>query len=394
MKVVFSNEFLEEVKSKNDIIDIASDYFDLKKSGDIYRAKCKHKGGDKTPSLTFYPSTQSFYCYSCGAGKRGNSTEGSDIISFIQWVENLDWQEAVILLAEKAGVEVPKANLTSADKKKATLYNKALAKNREYWANLYKPEYDQIKEWFHKRHITDEMIAKWRLGVFTVSEKDTQGCPVYSIIDEQGRTVAFSRRVDTKDSKYVNDRNDDIFKKSTILYGLNFIKRQVRQLDYIILVEGYNDAIMLQSYGVPAAAIMCTSVSEEQRKLIKKYTNKIILFLDGDSPGIESTISNIKELKKDGFEVDVMNIVGFDPDEVAIKHKEKTHSFILTNKKLAFQFLINNVLDKYFDKIMRLKKETIDELEEILNYIEDENERTLYKNQLIKVISLEDKQES
>jgi DNA primase len=105
LKLTFPDEFIKQVKDGNDIIEVASDYFTLTKSGDLYKTRCKHRGGDKTPSLTFFVKTQSFYCFGCHAGKRDGKTEGSDVISFIQWMENIDWQEAVMLLAKRIGMK-------------------------------------------------------------------------------------------------------------------------------------------------------------------------------------------------------------------------------------------------------------------------------------------------
>jgi DNA primase len=209
-------------------------------------------------------------------------------------------------------------------------------------------------------------------------------------MDEYGRTVGFSYRVDNSQGKYINSKTNDIFKKGSILYGLNYAKKEIRQHDFAVLVEGFNDAIALQKFGVPAVAVMGTAVTSEQMALLKKYTSNIILFLDGDTAGIESTVNNIKLLKAEGFEVDVLNIKGFYPDDVAYKHTENTLKFILENKKLAFQFLINNVLDNYFDSMIRLKKETMKNLNDILNYIDNEEERKLYYNQLVRVVSLYD----
>ena len=391
MKLIFSEDFINKVKEANDIIDVASEYFDLKQYGDVYKTRCKHRGGDKTPSLTFFPKTQSFYCFGCHAGRRDGNTNGSDVISFVQWVEEIEWQDAVIMLADRQGLEIPKAELSNEDKQKKALFDAVLNENRVYWSNLISEKGKEVKEWFYSRGINDADIAKWRLGACCpTSSQEGAMIPVYTIIDEYNRSVSFSKRFNSDDAKYKNGPTTPIFKKGSIIYGLNFIKKEIRRNNYIVIVEGYNDAIILQKYGVPAGAIMSSLITETQAELIKKYTNNVILFLDGDPAGIDGTISNIKLLKSKGIEVEVINILGFDPDELGLKLKEKTLGFILANKKLAFQFLINNVLDKYFDKMMKLKKETINQLEEILEYIEDDTEKKLYKDLLVNIISLEE----
>lgn len=382
MKLDFSKEFIEEVKAANDIIEVASEYFKLQKSGDNYVAHCKHTGGDKTPSLTFFPETQSFYCFGCHAGGRNDKTNGSDVIAFIEWVENIPWQDAVIYLAKRKGIPLPATTLSKEERAKQQLYDKILEENRKYWVQLQQD--DTVRNWFYNRGITDDDIAKWRLG-------SDNGVPVYAIIDEFGRTVGFSRRIDNGRQKYVNDPTSPIFKKGDILYGLNFVKRQIRQLKCIVIVEGYNDAILLQKYGVPACSIMGTSLTDGQIRLIKKYTNNVALFLDGDDAGVQSTIEHIKALKREQIEVEVINVNGFDPDDIALKHKDKTLSFIVSNKRLAFEFLLNRVIDKYFDNMIRLKKDILQQVEEILEYIEDDEERMMYKAQVFRLICMDDR---
>lgn len=382
MKLDFSKEFIEEVKAANDIIEVASEYFKLQESGDNYIAHCKHTGGDKTPSLTFFPETQSFYCFGCHAGGRNDKTNGSDVIAFIEWVENIPWQDAVIYLARRKGIPLPAATLSKEEHAKQQLYDKILEENRKYWVQLQQD--DTVRNWFYNRGIVDDDIAKWRLG-------SDNGVPVYAIIDEFGRTVGFSRRTDNGKQKYVNDPTSPIFKKGDILYGLNFVKRQIRQLKCIVIVEGYNDAILLQKYGVPACSIMGTSLTDGQIRLIKKYTNNVVLFLDGDDAGIQSTIEHIKALKREQIEVEVINVNGFDPDDIALKYKDKTLSFIVSNKRLAFEFLLNRAIDKYFDNMIRLKKDILRQAEEILECIENDEERMMYKAQVFRLICMDDR---
>lgn len=378
MRLDFPPELVELVKSSNDIIEMANEYFVLEQAGNLYRTHCKHEGGDKTPSLTFFADTQTFYCFACGAGERGTKTSGSDIIAFIQWVENIGWQDAVIYLADRCGIKIPQAKLSKEERAKQKLYEKAMTDNRTYWGKLQLNNPD-VLAWFHSKGFTTDDIAKWRLGV-------DQGVPTYAIIDDYGRTVAFSRRLNTKDSKYKNDCNSDIFKKGNILYGLHNIKKLARQLGFIVIVEGFNDVIMLQRYGIPAVAIMGTSLTDRQILLLKKYTRNVILFLDGDQPGVESTLEHIKTLDKEGFAVEVVNISGDDPDDFALQHKEETLLWINLKKKLGFGFMISVVLDKYLDSVMRLKTGAIKDIESILEHVYHGEEREAYADMAYRII--------
>lgn len=381
--VIFTDEFLDKVKKDNDIIDVASEYFDLQKCGDLYKAHCKHKGGDKSPSLTFFPDTQSFYCFSCNAGKRSGETNGSDLISFVQWMENIEWQDAVRLLANRAGIPIEQEKLNEGDLIKLKSYEVLLNQNRRYWSALMDDESNKaIREWFYTRGIDDQDIARWRLGAAKVNGK---AVPTYAIIDEFNRTVGFSKRVDGK-SKYINDKNSEIFKKGNILYGLNFIKKEIRKLDYILIVEGYNDAIMCQKYGAPAVALMGTALTAQQIELVKKYTDNVVLFLDGDEPGILNTLNYIKDLTSQGFCVEVLNFYGYDPDDIVSKYKRNFLSVIQEKKKPGIQFIADDVISNYVKETIRLKRDTIKAIDSVLEFIEDPVEKDLQKNVFYEMI--------
>jgi DNA primase len=190
MKTI-NQSVISRIKEEVDMIDLASEYYELIPSGDLFKAKCKH--GEDTPSLIFYPETQSFYCYGCHAGSKG-----SDVISFIQWMEDLSWQDAIIFLADKINIPI-----IEEEDENQELYNKKLELNRKYWMAL--KDDPNTLEWFYKKGLSDKDIERWRLG-------SSFGKPVYSIMDSPGRTVGFSYRNDNN-PKYINDKNDEIFKK-------------------------------------------------------------------------------------------------------------------------------------------------------------------------------------
>jgi DNA primase len=370
MKLNFSKEFIGEVRSKNDIIDVASDYFNLEKSGPLYRTRCKHKGGDKLPSLFFFPDTQTFYCFGCHAGKRNEITSGSDVISFIQWMENISWQDSVMCLANRAGIKIPDAELTKEERDKQKLYDELTNANLKYWKRLHE---HKVHGWFTSKGMDETDIRRWRLGV-------DQDVPTYAIMDEYGRTVGFSRRMGTEGSKYMHDKTTPVFKRGNILYGLNFVKKEIRKFGYVILVEGFNDAILLQKYGLPAVAIMGTSISEGQIILLKKYTNKVILFLDGDTPGEEASKSCAKELYSQELNVDIIIFAGQDPDDIANRYKEGTRDIVEGNAVDACQYIINKEIASYLNSLLLLKKKTMGNIENVIEFYGDSINKELYNS--------------
>lgn len=386
-RVVFTKDFLEQVRQENDIVEVASEYFTLEEKGGNYVAHCTHAGGDKTPSLTFYVETQTFYCFACHIGsKRNPNSTGPDIISFLQWVENIPFQEAVIMLAQRANLEIPTVNDPEFEEKKR-LYESVLKTNRQYWSNLYEKSCENVHEYLLSRNITEEDMSRWRLGATFSGRRDLVAKPVYAIMDEQGRTCGFSYRTD-HDSKYMNSKNSPIFSKRNILYGLNFIKKEIREHNYIVLVEGFHDTIQLQKYGVPAAGLMSTAITKEHLDILRRYTKNVILFMDGDEPGMENTLQNIDLLQENGFMVEVVSILRFDPDEIAIKYKEDIMDFIYENKCLPEQFKLNRLYAKYFNQVSKFQKEMLDEAHEILTTIKSPTDRKIYEIQIENLFKL------
>lgn len=388
--VNFDEAFIDKIKNSTNIIDIAREYFELEKVSNLYRTKCKHNGGDNTPSLTFYPKTNSFYCFSCHAGNKNKNpeTSGSDIISFIQWMEGLEWQESVIYLANKIGLPIPKTKLTEEDQVKLKLYENALERNREYWMNLEKSQ--DIKHYYYGRGFDDVDINKFRLGAYLSHEGTYK--PAYAIMDEQGRTVGFSIRMDNG-SKYVNSKTSDIFKKKELLYGFNFVKKEIRQQNIVVVVEGQNDSILCQKFGVPAVATMGTALTEEQIKLIGKYTKNVIIFFDGDKAGITNSIHNARILRNHGFSVDIINVEGFDPDDVAKIQREKLMQYIISNKMMAIHFAVNREISKFMSTVSELKIEAWRNICGIIDNEPDPIERKFHRDMALKVMDAISKKE-
>ncbi|MDK2600560.1 CHC2 zinc finger domain-containing protein [Bacillus stercoris] len=192
------DDFLQQLREIS-IEEVASEYFPLKQMGAIYQTKCIHSN-DNDPSLTFFPQTNTFYCFGCGAGKRPK-TEGSDTISFVMWIDNCSFYEAVQKLANLKGLTIPKAELSPEEKEKQKLLDRILDANRKYWEWLQKEE--RALNYLYNRGIDNDLIAKWRIGYIPESQNNHfhRGKVVFSLMNDWGQTVGFSHRDMTKEFK-------------------------------------------------------------------------------------------------------------------------------------------------------------------------------------------------
>lgn len=393
------DEFIQQLKQQVDIIEVASDYFDLKQTGGIYQAKCIHEG-DNSPSLTFFEDTQSFHCFGCGAGSKNSKakTEGSDVISFVMWLDNCSFQEAVAKLANQKGLKVPSQNMSEDDKKKQKMLQQAVEDNRKYWTSLQAQP--QMKQYLADRGIDEEEINKWRIGY--VDRTDTTrvaGRIAFAIMNDWGQTVGFSYRnmedhfpsAEHPDTgpKYINSLKSLIFDKGSLLYGLNFVKRMIREKDYVVLAEGFGDTILGQKYGCPFVSIMGTSLTADHIKMLGRYTKNIYVWLDGDAGGVGAVLRHMDPLRKEGFIVKVIYTPGADPDDICVQYKDQLEQFIMDNALLAGQFEIDLLMSKFRSDMTELKLRAIHQVRATLSRIESVLERQVYCNQIAHELSVE-----
>ncbi len=340
--MLFSEEKISEIIEKNDIVDVISEYMTLKRSGSNYGALCPFHS-EKTPSFSVSSTKQIFNCFGCGVG--GN------VITFIQRIERINFVEAVKLLAERAGVQLeedrdPK-QLEKAKLQKA-LYKVNTEAARFFYKNL--SYNNKALEYLKRRGLNDAIIKKFGLGFAPdkwhelmdfmkrkgvgsellykagLITKSREGDRYYDkfrnrimfpIIDLKGNVIAFGGRVtDDSKPKYLNSPDTPVFNKGYNIYGLNFVKK-VQNLENIIVVEGYMDAISLHQFGVNnAVASLGTAFTENQAKLLKRFSNEIIISYDSDLAGQAATMKGLAVLEKEGCIVKVLSLpTGKDPDE-------------------------------------------------------------------------------
>lgn len=313
--MAFPYEFLEELKFKNDIESVISGYVSLKRRGSTLVGLCPFHN-EKTPSFTVYADKGHYHCYGCGAG--------GDVITFIRQIENLDYVEAVRFLAERAGISVPTDGVDdrrAKQRKNVLEINKISA--RFFYEMLISPGGEAAKNYYLSRKLEPKTIKHFGLGyapaewdgllkhlraagfkdddivAANVASRGKNGGlydrfrnrAMFPIIDLRGNVIGFSGRAlpgDDKSAKYINTTDTPVYKKSNVLYGMNFAKNYCSE--QMILVEGNVDVISLHQAGFQNTVAACgTAFTEEQARLISRYSPEIVVTLDADSAGQKAT---------------------------------------------------------------------------------------------------------
>ncbi|WP_195983573.1 DNA primase [Clostridium sp. D33t1_170424_F3] len=340
--------FLQELKMRSDIVEVVSSYVSLRRSGRNMVGLCPFHN-EKTPSFNVYPENGSFYCFGCGAG--------GDVITFIRRIENLDYMEAIRLLAQRAGIPVPENHV---DDGMAKLRTRIYEINREaarfYHAMLLSEQGEPGLSYLTGRGLSMKTIKHFGLGyspsarfaltdylqkkgygseeiiAANVAFKGRNGGTVdrfydrvmYPIIDLRGNVIAFGGRVlsDAK-PKYLNTSDTLVFRKSDALFALNFAKNHGGE--QLILAEGYMDVISLHQAGFAnAVATLGTALTVEQARLMARYAKEVVICYDADEAGQKATARAIPILRDAGILVKVLKIVGGkDPDEYIRSYGEQ-----------------------------------------------------------------------
>ncbi len=338
------DDFLQELRLRNDITGVVSNYVHLTRRGRNLVGLCPFHG-EKTASFTVYPQTESFYCFGCGVG--------GDVIGFIKRAENLDYIDAVKFLAQKAGMQMPENSYDdSMQKLRVRIFEANREAARFFYSQLSVPAGKKGLEYLHSRRLADKTIKMFGLGFApdswsaltdhllekgfkqseliqaNLSSRNKNGGLIdrfrnrvmFPIIDVRGNVVAFGGRIMTDEKpKYLNTSDTPVFKKSGNLFALNRAKNS--KSDKLILCEGYMDVIALHQAGFDfAVATLGTALTQEQAVILKRYTNTVVICYDADEAGQKATSRAIDILRKEGLDIRVLTVPdGKDPDEF-IKH--------------------------------------------------------------------------
>lgn len=407
--MLFTDEFINEVKEKNDIVEVISEYTSLKRSGANYMGLCPFHS-EKTPSFSVSSDKQLYYCFGCGAG--------GTVINFIQNIEGLDFVETVKHLALRAGMGVPEntAEETEESRLKKKIYEMNKIAGRAYF-NLLNSEKGKIAlGYLRNRGLSDSTITKFGLGYSPdswdfmyktlkskgYSDEDTvksglcrrsekgrifdffKNRVMFPVMDVRGNVIAFGGRDMTGKSmsKYLNTGDTPVFKKRENLFNLNNAKN--KKEDYIILAEGYMDVISLYQAGFKnAVASLGTSLAPEHSRLIKRYTEKVIISYDSDAAGKNAALRAASILKKDGIKIKILRMKDAkDPDELIKKFGPEAYKYAIETALSGVEYDLENAYPQGGFSDEEEKVEYIKKAAEILKFIKSEIELEVYINKV------------
>lgn len=401
-----SKELIDEVKSKNDIVDIIGSYISL---NDKNKALCPFHN-DHSPSFSVHPDKQIYKCFSCG--------ESGNVITFVEKFLGISFQEAVKLLADRAGIKL-NINVAKKTNKYDKYYEITDTVNKYFKNNIFSSNGQQALKYLNDRHIDKDIINEFNIGISTnnklheilakkynledllkidiVREVDNkiydtfQNRIMFPIIDEDNNIVGFSGRkylandLDNKQlSKYVNSRETDIFIKSKIFYNINNALPNIKKSKEIIITEGFMDTIRMVSIGYNnTVALMGTAFTKEHLDKIIKYKCRVVLNLDQDNAGVLGTISIGDELIKNNIDVSVIVFDDYkDSDEYIINKGKEAFDYAYKNRisyiDFKFKYLKSNKNMKDSTDISKYINEAI----KSLNDIDDDILKELKINEL------------
>lgn len=412
---MIDNQVIEEIKARNDIVDVISAYTALKRAGSNMQGLCPFHS-EKTPSFTVFTANQNYYCFGCGAG--------GDVITFVRQIENLEYIPALEFLAKRAGITLPESTrrteggfdrtrMQSMNRDAARFFRECLfdinmgaeamaylqgrgldtATIKRFGLGFSPPSFSALTR--HMRDLgytEEELIAGFLCG----RSQKTGGLfdyfrnrVMFPIIDVSGNVIAFGGRVmDDSQPKYLNSSDTPVFKKSKNLFALNFARTACA--NELILCEGYMDVIALHAAGFTnAVATLGTALTPEQARIMSRYTKKVLISYDSDAAGQKAANRAIGILGEVGLEVRVLKISGAkDPDEFIKKYGAEKFSEQLAGSRGKFDYNMDSVLARYNIAIPDEKIKACAELCAMIAEIYSSAEREVYIGAVAKQLDI------
>lgn len=415
--MALSDEFIQELKARSDIADVISSYINLKRSGRNLVGLCPFHN-EKTPSFSVSRENGFFHCFGCGIG--------GDVITFIKRIENLDYIDAVKMLAQRAGLNMPEDNN---DQGLSRLKNRIYEANREaakfYHKNLYTPDGFKALEYLRKRQLSEKTIIHFGLGysppsrfelvnhlkskgfssteliAANLANESKKGNPfdrfsdrvMFPIIDLRGNVIGFGGRImsDIK-PKYLNTSDTLVFNKSKNLFALQFAKNKAN--GQLILVEGYMDVIALHQAGFEnAVATLGTALTQEQAAVIKRYCDEVVICYDADEAGQKATSRAISILRTTGLNIKILTVPnGKDPDEYIRAHGEQGSArfkILLDKCGNDVEYRLHKLKMNYNIDITEQRVAFLTEASKLLATLDNKIEQEVYISSLSKELNIE-----
>lgn len=421
----YSDEFIDELKQNVNLVDLVSDYIELKKTGNRYKGLCPFHS-EKTPSFFVNPDNNFYHCFGCGAG--------GDSINFVMEIENLTFVEAVKMLAERSGMEVPdmssherqlyqeREKLFSLNKLAARFYNYLLTetemgkpalsylKNRgfdendidKFWLGYSPDEWRVLLNFLEKKGFSLNLIKK--AGLISEGKNNSyydkfRNRVMFPIFNNRSEVIAFGGRILDNESdygpKYLNSPETQIFSKKKNLYGLHLAKDSLREKNSCIIMEGYTDVIQAHKKGFEnSIASLGTAFTEDQAKLIKRYAENAYIAYDADTAGNQATLRGLDILSRNGINVKVIDLEeGSDPDQLLKNEGAESFAEFIEEAENLIDFKINMIIKdkdlnepgvrlKVLKSIVKLLAEVNDDLKREV-YLERAAEKTDFKEKVL-----------
>lgn len=412
--MAFPQAFIDELIARNPIEDVVGQYVTLKRSGSNLFGLCPFHG-EKTPSFSVAPDKGIYYCFGCH--------KGGGVINFQMEIEGLSYPDAVRALAKRVGMQVPEDEQYQS---RYHLQERLWALHKEaarfFHAQLYAPigshalayamgrgmpkstlttfgigyapdSWDMLVNAMRAKGYTDQELID--SGLVTVSKKNGKIFDrfrdrlIFPIIDVRGYVIGFGGRImnnnDPTAAKYLNSPETMIFNKRKNLFALNLAKKS--KLGYLILVEGYMDAVALHQYGFDCAvASLGTSLTEEHAALMSRYTENVVLIYDGDEAGQRATRRAIPILEKAGLRVKVLRMKGAkDPDEFLKKYGADQFKILLEEASNRVEYQLNAIARKYDIKEDDQRVRFIQECAQLISTLPSSVQREVYGHRVAEV---------
>lgn len=413
------NETVREVAERLAIADIIGEYVALKRSGSNFVGLCPFHG-EKTPSFNVNPAREIFHCFGCGAG--------GDIYNFIMRIEGISFPEALRKLAARAGITIDDRPLTEAEQRQKTEREQQrailLATAQHYRTNLLQhPEASVARNYLQKRSVQDDLAATYGLGFASpnrnrltdylknrslpleqaeklgIIRKGDRGWYdllhnrlIFPIRDRQGHPIGFAGRVlDDSLPKYINSPESPLYRKSSVLFGIDLSLREIRQSGTAIIVEGYFDHLALYRAGICNAVATCgTALTDGHINLLKKHAQRICLLFDSDNAGRKATVKAMELCLEQAIPAYVISLPqGEDPDSFLQNNSAEDFQQRVEAAKPAFEQFLHWLLAKNPPDSVDSKVRLMDEIVPRYQKIKDPVERDLYQKEICRLLNLD-----